>query len=254
MSGSILLSRRTINNRSGAGQMIVSQAKFLLDRGYDVGVCCSKFSHNSIAELAGIRRWSMPKLVNSVLPPGAREHIYRSRVRRMRGQGLLIDHGESIVDADIAYVHNYLAPEYAARMIGYVSNERLPWRGPDTRTQLVANSMLVRKALIETLDLTEDHVIVNYPGFDPYRFSRPAKESLRERARRELAVGSDDVLIGLVTSGDFRKRGLDRFLECFAELRTDYPRLRGKFGRCATIAQHETAESRTGRTYRGREL
>ena len=207
--------------------MIISQALFLRDQGYNVSVCCAKFKHDSVDRLPGIRRWSMPKPLNAMLPSGARERIYRSRVGRMRGEGLLIDHGESIVDADIAYVHNYLSPEFASQMIGYVSNERLPWRGPATRTRLVANSRLVQSALIETLDLPGDRVIVNYPGFDSDRFNRSARDSLRESARRELNIGAEDTLVGLVTSGDFRKRGLDRFLECFAELHKRNPRLHG---------------------------
>lgn len=227
MPSSILLSRKTIITRSGAGQMIASQAKFLRDKGYDVGVCCAKFGRGSAGEFAGIPHWSIPRPFNALLSSRSRERIYASRVDRMRRDGLLVDHGESIVDADIAYVHNYLSPEFAARIPGYVSNERLPWRDAGSRTVLVANSDMVRRAVIETLHLTEGHVVVNYPGYDDSRFSPATRDSFRDTTRAELGIVPDDLLVGLVTSGDFHKRGLDRFVECFGALQARIPRLRG---------------------------
>ena len=227
MPSAILLSRKTIITRSGAGQMMASQAKFLRDKGYDVGVCCAKFGRGAAGEFEGIRRWSIPRPFNAVLSSHFRERVYESRVGRMRGDGLLIDHGESIADADIAYVHNYLAPACASRMPGYVTNERLPWRGDATRPLLIANSALVRDALIETLHLPEDYVVVNYPGYDDSRFSPAARVSFRDSTRAELGIKPDELLVGLVTSGDFRKRGLDRFLECFTTLQGRVSQLRG---------------------------
>jgi UDP-glucose:(heptosyl)LPS alpha-1,3-glucosyltransferase len=227
VSSTILLSRKTIITRSGAGQMIASQAKFLRDRGYDVGVCCAKFGRGSAGEFDGIRHWSIPRPINALLSSRSRERIYVSRVARLRGDGLLIDHGESIVDADIAYVHNYLAPAYASRMPDYISNERLPWRGHGTRTTLIANSEMVREAVIETLDMPKDRVVVIYPGYDDSRFSPAARNSLRDTTRGDLGIEPDELLVGLVTSGDFRKRGLDRFLECFTTLHARISQLRG---------------------------
>ena len=104
MSSTILLSRKSIITRSGAGQMIASQAKFLRGRGYDVGVCCAKFGRGSVEEFDGVRRWSIPRPFNALLSSRLRERIYTSRVAQLRGDGLLIDHGESIADADIAYI------------------------------------------------------------------------------------------------------------------------------------------------------
>ena len=249
MPRSVLLSRKTINTRSGAGQMIVSQARFLRERGYDVSLCCAKFGRGATGELRGIRRWSIPRPLNALLPSGPRERIYESRVIHMRGDGLLIDHGESIAAADIAYVHNYLAPEFAARMPDYFQNERLPWRGADVRTTLIANSRLVRRALIDTLALPGDRIFVNYPGYDETRFNLATKEATRETARRELGVGADEILVGLITSGDFRKRGLDRFVESFATLNARYAQLRGLVlgGRSTPAELASDANYRSGR-------
>lgn len=227
MPPSILLSRKTIITRGGAGQMMASQARFLKDEGYDVKVCCAKFGRGAADAFAGIRCWSIPRPLNALLPSRSRERIYESRVARMRGDGMLIDHGESISDADIAYIHNYLSPVFASRIPGYVSNERLPWRGPGTGTILIANSHIVRSALIETLDLPPDRVIVIYPGYDDSRFSPRKRETFREAARRELGIGPDETLIGFVTSGNLHKRGLDRFVKCFSALDARDRRLRG---------------------------
>jgi UDP-glucose:(heptosyl)LPS alpha-1,3-glucosyltransferase len=246
---SVLLSRKTIITRGGAGQMMASQARFLKDRGYDVTVCCAKFGRGASKAFAGIRCSSLPRPLNALLPSDPRERIYESRVARLRDKGLLIDHGESIAVADIAYVHNYLSPDLASRIPGYVSNERLPWRGSGTGTILIANSNMVREALLETLEIPVDRVIVIYPGYDDRRFSQEKRGVFRDVVRQELGIGADEMLIGLVTSGDLHKRGLDRFVECFSVLGTQYPRLRGLVlgGRSMPAELASNEHSRSGR-------
>src|SRR5699024_7146239 len=81
----------------------------------------------------------------------------------------------------------------------------------------IANSKLTRDELIERYAVDADRLRVVYPGYRPQQFNVDDRERYRDTVRGELDVG-DAVLIGLVTSGDFAKRGLDILLEALAGL------------------------------------
>ncbi|PIR18466.1 MAG: hypothetical protein COV48_07390, partial [Elusimicrobia bacterium CG11_big_fil_rev_8_21_14_0_20_64_6] len=61
-----------------------------------------------------------------------------------------------------------------------------------------------------------ERVLVIYPGFDSCRFNPGGRGDFREPMRAELGVKPGEILYGLVTSGDFEKRGLKAFLRAFA--------------------------------------
>jgi glycosyltransferase involved in cell wall biosynthesis len=86
---------------------------------------------------------------------------------------------------------------------------------------------MVRQALIEVLGLPESNVVVQYPGYDSARFSLETRDANRTESRRQLGIEEDEALVGLVTSGNFEKRGLHQFLECFERLRDRHENLRG---------------------------
>lgn len=78
--------------------------------------------------------------------------------------------------------------------------------------RLIANSRLMREEVIRRFGIPSEKVTVVYPGFDPSRFKPGDRERFRGEIRRELGCSDSDVLFGLITSGDFLKRGVRRFL------------------------------------------
>ena len=69
-----------------------------------------------------------------------------------------------------------------------------------------------------------EHILVHYPGFRSARFTPTRAAAQRSKARRALGVTADAPLVGMITSGDFAKRGLDIFLaaaELIAAARPD---------------------------------
>jgi UDP-glucose:(heptosyl)LPS alpha-1,3-glucosyltransferase len=83
---------------------------------------------------------------------------------------------------------------------------------------LVANSNLMKKDIVERFDIEPERVGVVYRGHDPAQFSRDERDARRPRLRRELGIGTEEVLIGLVTSGDFEKRNGAFFLSSVSRL------------------------------------
>ena len=80
-------------------------------------------------------------------------------------------------------------------------------------TRMIANSALMKDDVVRRFGVPEGDVSAIHPGYDPRRFRPQDRAALGAPLRRELGLAESTVLIGLVTSGDFAKRGLDRLLE-----------------------------------------
>ncbi|MES1926320.1 glycosyltransferase family 4 protein [Salinisphaera sp. T31B1] len=81
----------------------------------------------------------------------------------------------------------------------------------------ICNSQLMQADLSRRYAIEKDRLPVVYPGYRPEQFNRADRERYREPVRAELGVG-ENLLIGLVTSGDYVKRGLDLLLNAYAGL------------------------------------
>jgi UDP-glucose:(heptosyl)LPS alpha-1,3-glucosyltransferase len=68
---------------------------------------------------------------------------------------------------------------------------------------------------------------VVYPGFDPGRYHPRPRPDASHILRRHLRVDDDTVLAGLVTSGDWEKRGVATFIEALATVNRGGQRVHG---------------------------
>ncbi len=222
----VFICRKNINIRSGAGRMIASQARFFGQRNHAVTVSCEKLGRGGRDALAVVSLQCMSKPARLLLPAVLRDQLYKKRAAQFRSTtgGAIIDHGQSIGTAAISYVHNFMAPEFAGRLGGYLPHQDRQikfWGRIPEHATIVANSQIVRRGLLEVVDVPEQKVVVIYPGYAPERFSSATRRSLRASSRNELGIDDEQILIGLITSGDFEKRGLGQFLECIAEIRRE---------------------------------
>lgn len=84
----------------------------------------------------------------------------------------------------------------------------------------IANSRLMQRELTGRYGIPESKTRVVYPGSDLARFNAQSRDRYRETVRRELGVDDTTVVAGLITSGDFRKRGVDIAIDAFSEMPT----------------------------------
>ncbi len=138
-------------------------------------------------------------------------------VRDAARERFVVDHGLCVPNAAVVFVHN-LATEASAHV------PRQDWRGAGRRgTELLRRAASGRAARRELAPrrgracargsaLAPERVVVQHPGFRAARFNPSRAAELRASARRELGVAPDAPLVGLITSGDFEKRGLDVFV------------------------------------------
>ena len=211
--------------------MIASQARYLSKKGHKVTVSCEKLGVDARSAFAGCSISCQPKIARWLLPVSIRRKLYDNRVEHFKTvhRGIVIDHGETVADADISYVHNFLVPEHSGQATQYVTDqggERDYWTTISAATTIVANSQMVKRGLVEQFGLAEASVKVIYPGYNPVRFNAKARRKSRAAARQRLGINDNQSLVGLITSGQFGKRGLDVFLDCIDKLRHDRPHIR----------------------------
>jgi UDP-glucose:(heptosyl)LPS alpha-1,3-glucosyltransferase len=135
------------------------------------------------------------------------------------GFTLVHGHGDSL-NQDVMSLHNCIhAVHEAVRGVALdpVSSDeaRLHARQLSERRfrLLLANSNLMRDDVTTRFGVPVERVRVVYPGIDPARY-RPRRRTTQSIViRRRLGVADEDVLAGLVTSGDWVKRGVGDFIE-----------------------------------------
>lgn len=135
---------------------------------------------------------------------------------------LVVGHGDNL-EQDILYLHNCidLAHELMyEKSIDqdtpmHILHSMILEQGQYQR--VAANSQLMKSDLMERFHIPEDKIDIVYPAFNPEVFYVQSEEKIQQQ-RAELGVSNDEILIGFVTSGDFRKRGVDRFVALVCEL------------------------------------
>jgi UDP-glucose:(heptosyl)LPS alpha-1,3-glucosyltransferase len=71
----------------------------------------------------------------------------------------------------------------------------------------------MRDDVVARFGVPTESTRVVYPGFDPARYHPRPRTAESRTIRRRLEVGTDEILAGLVTSGDWTKRGVADFIE-----------------------------------------
>lgn len=135
---------------------------------------------------------------------------------------LLIGHGD-LQQPDVHFVHNcvHLASEKIHDQPLSKGDEMYLTHTPIFQNHqykhIVANSHLTKNELIERFSIIEKDISVIYPAIDENQFKILPIE-VKNKIRTDLDVKDDEFLVGLVTSGNFKKRGVDRFFEAISLL------------------------------------
>jgi len=207
--------RRSLSFTSGAGQLIAMQARALRAAGVTADIVCQR---------GAWRYWLRSGLYAHHVSPAAVARLGASR------ESIVIDHGMEITGAQVVFTHNLMAEAclYLERPDIEVAaaREREFFAALNSDAVVVANSSLVRDAILRHFSLPQERVRVCYPGFRADVFEAGRRAQLRGEARRALGLGDSTLLVGFVTSGDLHKRGVGIFLDAARTMLAQMPRLR----------------------------
>lgn len=128
---------------------------------------------------------------------------------------LVIGHGD-LQHQDVFLLHNcvHLAQEKIHGSKLSESHEMYQTHTPILKNQqfkrLIANSEMMKQDLVKRFNIPADKISVIYPAVDPAQFKVLPN---RDEIRKQLEIAEDEFLVGLITSGNFKKRGVDRFFK-----------------------------------------
>lgn len=212
---------------AGAARIAHFQIKYFTERGCEVHVVGARINAAAVKKSGGIphRAWSFG------FTGRISRCLYAFQVElwaKLLKVDLVIGHGD-LRYQDILFLHNcvHLAHECIHQKPLRISHEMYRTHTPQLKGKrfklLVANSQLMRRDLEARFDIDNSMIRVIYPMVDTHKFS-PVGPEERVQIRRELGFADGEFVVGLVTSGNFSKRGVDSFIEAIelipAESRT----------------------------------
>ncbi len=210
-----------LHKNSGSARTAYENMEFFKSQGYEVHVAAMTMDRSILEGLGVIPHKMYPWFKSTGL---ARRRWYNYQVEKLKRKikpDLTIGHGD-ILNQDILTLHNcvFLASELIHSKpldpdseMAIVHGEILKKRKFKT---IVANSKLMKRDIVKRFKITEELVQVIYPSLDEKVFFK--KDENQKMLLREKFGFPDKVVVSLVTSGNFKKCGLDIFIEAIKQI------------------------------------
>jgi UDP-glucose:(heptosyl)LPS alpha-1,3-glucosyltransferase len=225
MSGAskrIAIAFRGIGDIGGTNNTITDHARYFKRLGHEVDLIGGKVHKGGVSPDMGraVRIQRLPVLSR-----------YKWRWFAARAQRHIDQHGYDFV---AGHGHHYRQHVLSMHNCLHLAHEVLHGGALDPRGTLaeihdrifaedgfrlcICNSKLMRNDLSQRYGVDIDRLPVIYPGYRPEKFNRCDRDRYRNAVREELGCDDGTTLIGLITSGDYHKRGLDILLHGYAAL------------------------------------
>jgi len=229
MKKRVAVASRRVQGLSGAARMIIEHARRLALHDWEVHVFSEKLDKKALLEAGAVPHWVPAWPWGSWLKRRAFAAAADGMTKKF---DLVHGHGD-LLDQDVLSLHNcvhaahehlHKQPLPASDAVGRM--HALQLSGGGKFRAMVANSHLMKDEVIRRFGVPSEKISVIYPGYDSCRFNAGGREDFGPAARAELGIKDGELLYGLVTSGDFEKRGLKPFLRAFAAVAAKNPAAR----------------------------
>ena len=210
-----------LHKSSGSARTAYENIRYFQSRGFEVHVASLTMDQKLILSLGAIPHKLLPFFKSTGL---ARRKWYNWQVQRLRNKlkpQITLGHGD-ISEQDVLTLHNcvFLASELINGHKLDPEHEMALTHGPLLKNsefkKMIANSELMKKDTVTRFGVAPEKIEVVYPALDTktfYPLSLEKKSLLKARFQFP-----DKVIISLVTSGNFKKRGLDLFISAIEAL------------------------------------
>jgi UDP-glucose:(heptosyl)LPS alpha-1,3-glucosyltransferase len=214
---SIAIDARTLLGCTGASAIVLEHARFLVDRGFKVDIYSEK-TDPELARSVG----ASPVIVKSFgFTDYQKRKSFALRVQKAIEKGLydLVIGNGGLLKQDVVFLHNLvhlaheLIPGESTKKINTVGRLHADFLSSASFRLLIANSNMMKNDLMNRYNIPKNKIVTMYPGNDLSRFSAEKRIESREKSRKELGVGKEEILSGLITSGNLEKRGVAPFFK-----------------------------------------
>ena len=224
----VLISRKDLRDTtSGVPKKVLQECQFFKSFGHESFAIAETINKPMVEEFGGIPvktfRWPISGYF--------RRLFYSKRVDawiKKNRPDLVIGHGD-ILHQDILFIHNcvHLAHELIEgkslpmdHEVGKIHSEILT-RG--SFKLLICNSQMMKNDLVQRFKLDSSRLEVIYPEVNLSKFSVSNSSEVKKVWRDKFGFKDDDFVIGLVTSGNFKKRNLELLINSFREFSSTNP-------------------------------
>lgn len=210
----ILIAKQNLEKTySGATRTVHEQIKYFKNLGHEVHTVGEITNEIDISKAGATShktfRWPWQKKFKRRLQFSNQAESLAKKIHA----DLTIGHGD-LQHQNVFLLHNcvHFAEEKINGNTLSESHEMYQTHTPILKNQqfdhMIANSELMKADMIGRFQISADKISVIYPAVDTAQFK---VLSGRDQFRKKLGIAEDEFLVGLVTSGNFKKRGVDRF-------------------------------------------
>jgi UDP-glucose:(heptosyl)LPS alpha-1,3-glucosyltransferase len=217
---SVLICMLQLHKSSGSARTAFENIRYFLSKGFEVHVASMTMDKELVRSMGAVPHKVLPWIKSTGL---TRRKWYNWQVQRLK-KGLrptiTLGHGD-IQDQDVLTLHNcvFLASELIHGRHLDPQHEMALTHGQQLKNHsfklMIANSELMKADTIKRFGVSPSDIKVVYPALDTKTF-HPLPEK-REELRKRFGF-PNKVIVSLVTSGNFKKRGLDLFIEAISSL------------------------------------
>ena len=218
MNKKVLISRKDIfDTTSGAQNKALQEVQTFHSLGYEPYAIAERISKDLVEQFNGksVKTFRWP------ISGYQRRKFYAKNVERWVRKNkpdLVIGHGD-IFEQDVCFIHNCvhlahqkihnkpLKPDHQVAMIHdkILTDQKFKI--------LVCNSMLMKNELCQRYSIPDDKAYVIHPEYNQKKFNITHKDLWRAQMRQQLGFSESDTIIGLITSGNFKKRNVELLIK-----------------------------------------
>ncbi|GAB6874131.1 hypothetical protein JCM19368_24790 [Halomonas shantousis] len=218
---------RQVEKSTGASRIAFQQMALLAEQGYRVTVLAERADR----KLVGAQGATLVRLPRWPFKGAFRRFWFNRRVKswcKRHHPDLLVSHGDA-ESPDVIYMHNcvHLASQRihgrelpANHEVAAIHDHVLTGKHFQ---RVVVNSQMMADDFKARYGIEDHRIEINYPGYDPEQFNPKHARRERQAIRASLGVAEDEYLIGLITSGNFKKRNVAGFVDIAARLEKHLP-------------------------------
>lgn len=208
----VLICMLQLHKNSGSARTAFENIRYFKSRGFEVHIASMTLDREFIQSQGAIPHKVLPWIKGTGM---WRRRWYNWQVKRLikgLSPAIVIGHGD-IQEQDVLTLHNcvFLASELIHGKPLSPRHEMSQIHGSILKNQnfkkMIANSELMKQDTIKRFGVSPEKIEVVYPALDTSIF-RPLKDKKSE-LRNRFQFPEDKVVVALVTSGNFKKRGLD---------------------------------------------
>jgi UDP-glucose:(heptosyl)LPS alpha-1,3-glucosyltransferase len=225
----ILISRKDLRDTtSGVPKKVLQELQYFNKKGHEAFAIAETLNIEMVQEFGG-------KPVKTFRWPFSgyfRRKFYNQQVEKWTKKNrpaLVVGHGD-ILHQDVLFIHNcvHLAHELvegkplpADHEVGKI-HEAIFKEG--TYKVLVCNSQMMKDDLVKRFGVDANKAVVIYPEVNLAKFKVDDASAVKKEWREKFGFKADDFVIGLVTSGNFKKRNLGLLIDAYKEIVKNNPK------------------------------